>query len=389
MKQFLKGFFVILLITFYSVQARVEVDQSCIEANKALGKKALIVGITGQDGSYLAEFLLNKGYQVHGVVRRSSTSNLERLENITAHKEFFLHHGDLVDGSVFHHLVKTIMPDEVYNLGAQSNVKTSFEVPEYTGEVTGLGTLHILEAIRQHCPETKFYQASTSEMFGKSLPPQNEQTTFLPCSPYAVAKLYSHWITVNYRESYGLFACSGILFNHESPRRGTDFVTRKITTAIANIVAGKEKKLYLGNLDAKRDWGFAPEYVEAMWLMLQRDTPEDFVIGTGESHSVREFVEKAFSYVGIQLVWSGSGIHEKGIVFSADERWQGVVQEGACLVEVDPQFFRPSEVEFLQADMTKAQQVLGWQPQVRFDELVKIMVDDDLMRTTLRSVGVE
>jgi GDPmannose 4,6-dehydratase len=338
-------------------------------------KKALITGITGQDGSYLAELLLSKGYEVHGIIRRASTFNTKRIDHLykDPHNEdvrLFLHYGDLTDSSNLNRLIEKIQPDEIYNLAAQSHVKVSFEVPEYTAEVVGLGTLRLLDAIKETGIKTKFYQASTSELFG-GLPetaPQNEKTPFYPRSPYAAAKLYAYWITVNYREAYNIFACNGILFNHESPRRGETFVTRKITMAVANIVKGKQDKLYLGNLNAKRDWGYAGDYVEAMWLMLQQDEPDDYVIATGETHSVREFCEKAFECVGIKIEWVGSGIEEKGI----DSK------TGRVLVEVDPRYFRPTEVDLLIGDATKAKQKLGWQPKVTFDELVKMMVESDL-----------
>ncbi|MCX7858361.1 MAG: GDP-mannose 4,6-dehydratase, partial [Deltaproteobacteria bacterium] len=286
--------------------------------------KALITGITGQDGSYLAEYLLSKGYEVHGLIRRASTFNTSRIDHIYVDPHIpgarlFLHYGDLSDSGELTELIYNIRPDEVYNLAAQSHVRVSFDMPEYTGDITALGTTRLLEAIRRSGIKTRFYQASSSEMFGASPPPQNEKTPFFPRSPYAAAKVYAYFMTVNYREAYGLFACNGILFNHESPRRGETFVSRKITRAIAHILAGKQKKLYLGNLNAKRDWGFAPEYVEMMYLMLKQDNPDDYVVGTGESHSVREFVEKALLYAGIEIEWKGSGIEEKGIVKSVSE----------------------------------------------------------------------
>lgn len=347
-------------------------------------KKALITGITGQDGSYLAELLLSKGYEVHGIIRRASTFNTKRIDHLykDPHNEdvrLFLHYGDLTDSSNLNRLIEKIQPDEIYNLAAQSHVKVSFEVPEYTAEVVGLGTLRLLDAIKETGIKTKFYQASTSELFG-GLPetaPQNEKTPFYPRSPYAAAKLYAYWITVNYREAYNIFACNGILFNHESPRRGETFVTRKITRAVANIVKGKQDKLYLGNLNAKRDWGYAGDYVEAMWLMLQQDEPDDYVIATGEAHSVREFCEKAFEYVGIKIEWVGSGIEEKGI----DSK------TGRVLVEVDPRYFRPTEVDLLVGDATKARQKLGWQPKVTFDELVRMMVESDLNSEDMKEPG--
>ncbi|MEJ5227797.1 GDP-mannose 4,6-dehydratase [Thermodesulfovibrio sp.] len=358
-------------------------------------KKALITGITGQDGSYLAEFLLSKGYEVHGLIRRASTFNTQRIDHIyidphMPEARLFLHYGDLSDSGQLTHLIYNIQPDEIYHLGAQSHVRVSFDMPEYTGDITALGTTRLLEAIRRSGIKTRFYQASSSEMFGASPPPQNEKTPFYPRSPYAAAKVYAYWMTVNYREAYGLFACNGILFNHESPRRGETFVTRKITRALAHILAGKQKKLYLGNLNAKRDWGFAPEYVEMMWLMLQADEPDDYVVGTGESHSVREFVEKTFSYVGIEIEWKGSGTDEKGIVSSLKEASNiehRTLNIGDVVVEIDPRYFRPTEVEHLQADITKAREKLGWQPRTTFDELVKIMVDYDMKLARLEPIG--
>jgi len=357
-----------------------------------LGKIALITGITGQDGSYLAEFLLSKGYIVHGVIRRTSTFNTHRIDHIyvdphNPNARIFLHYGDLSDSGQLMHLIYNIQPDEIYHLGAQSHVRVSFDIPEYTGDITGLGTTRILEAIRRSGIKTRFYQASSSEMFGASPPPQNEKTTFYPRSPYAAAKVYAYWMTVNYREAYNLFACNGILFNHESPRRGETFVTRKITRAVAHILAGKQNKLYLGNLNAKRDWGFAPEYVEMMWLMLQAEEPDDYVVGTGESHSVREFVEKAFSYAGIEIEWKGEGVEEKGFVKSVDERRVKNVKVGDVIIEIDPKYFRPTEVEHLQADITKARQKLGWEPRTTFEELVMIMVDYDMKAVGLEPVG--
>ena len=318
-------------------------------------KKALITGITGQDGSYLAELLLNKGYEVHGLIRRASTFNTERIDHLYEDRhesdpKLFLHYGDLSDSGQLTNIIYNIQPDEIYNLAAQSHVRVSFDLPEYTGDISGLGTTRFLEAIKRSGIKAKFYQASSSEMFGGSSPPQNENTPFYPMSPYAIAKVYSYWMTVNYREAYGLFACNGILFNHESPRRGETFVTRKITRALARIKLGLQDKLYLGNLDAKRDWGYAREYVEAMWLMLQQDEPEDFVISTGETHSVKEFLTEAFEYANLD--------------------WQDYVV-------IDPKYFRPTEVDVLIGDSSKAQKKLGWKPKVRFKELVKIMVDAD------------
>ena len=327
--------------------------------------KALITGITGQDGSYLAELLLSKGYEVHGLIRRVSTFNTQRIDHLyvdphTPGARLFLHHGDLSDSSQLADLVYSVQPDEIYHEGAQSHVRVSFDMPEYTGDVTGVGTTRLLHAIRHAGVKTKFYQASSSEMFGNSAPPQSESTPFAPRSPYGAAKLYAHWMTVNYREAYQLFACSGILFNHESPRRGETFVSRKITRAVASILKGEQDKLYLGNLDARRDWGFAPEYVECQWLMLQQDEPADYVVGTGESHSVREFLDEAFGYAGLD--W-----HDH--------------------VELDPRYLRPTEVNVLQADPSKARERLDWEAKVSFPELVKIMVDADLALAGLSSPG--
>lgn len=349
-------------------------------------KRALITGVTGQDGSFLAEFLLEKGYEVHGIIRRSSSYNQERLEdilsqeevdaikNIINNKNFHLHYGDLTDTSNIIRLIGEIRPDEIYNLAAQSHVRVSFDMPEYTADVDALGTLRILEAVRilGLTEKTRIYQASTSELFGKVQEvPQKETTPFYPRSPYGVAKLYAYWITKNYRESYGMFAVNGILFNHESERRGETFVTRKITLAAARIAQGKQDKLYLGNLDALRDWGYAKDYVECMWLMLQHDTPEDFVIATGEMHSVREFATLAFKYAGIEIEWQGEGINEKGIDKAT----------GRVLIEVDPKYFRPAEVDQLLGDPTKAKKLLGWNPtKTPFEELVRIMVEADMKK---------
>ncbi|MCS7280546.1 MAG: GDP-mannose 4,6-dehydratase [Desulfobacterota bacterium] len=358
--------------------------------------KALITGITGQDGSYLAEYLLSKGYEVHGLIRRASTFNTSRIDHIYVDPHIpgarlFLHYGDLSDSGELTELIYNIRPDEVYNLAAQSHVRVSFDMPEYTGDITALGTTRLLEAIRRSGIKTRFYQASSSEMFGASPPPQNEKTPFCPRSPYAAAKVYAYWMTVNYREAYGLFACNGILFNHESPRRGETFVSRKITRAIAHILAGKQKKLYLGNLNAKRDWGFAPEYVEMMYLMLQQDSPDDYVVGTGESHSVREFVEKAFFYAGIEIEWKGCGIEEKGIVKSVSDTVSPCgelpIKPSQIVIEIDPRYFRPTEVDHLRADITKAKERLNWQPRTTFEELIMIMVDYDMKLLGLNPPG--
>jgi len=357
-----------------------------------MSKTALITGITGQDGSYLAELLLSKGYQVYGLIRRASTFNTQRIDHIYVDPHepdvrLYLHYGDLSDSGQLTNIIYNIHPGEVYHLAAQSHVRVSFDMPEYTGDITAIGTTRILEAIRRSGIKAKFYQASSSEMFGASSPPQSEDTPFQPRSPYASAKVYAYWMAVNYREGYGIFACNGILFNHESPRRGETFVTRKITRAVANILAGNQKKLYLGNLNAKRDWGFAPEYVEMMHLMLQQDDPQDYVVGTEVSHSVREFVERAFVYTGVELEWKGKGADEKGLVKSTKEDWGGLLKPGQVLVEVDPRYFRPTEVEFLQADITKARKILGWEPRTTFDELVKIMVDYDMQLVGLEPLG--
>lgn len=331
-------------------------------------KTALITGITGQDGSYLAELLLSKGYEVHGLIRRASTFNTRRIDHIyhDPHNNnggkvhMHLHYGDVASPDSLVSVIYTIKPDEIYHLAAQSHVRVSFDMPEYTGDVTGLGTTRILEAVRKSGIKTRFYQASSSEMFGAAKPPQNESTPFVPRSPYAAAKLYSYWMARNYREGYNMFACNGILFNHESPRRGETFVTRKITRALAAIKAGKQDKLYLGNLDAKRDWGYAPEYVEAMWMMLQQDHADDYVIGTGEAHSVREFLTEAFGYLG--MAWDK-------------------------YVEIDQRYFRPTEVDYLMADASHARKDLIWEPRVKFAELVRIMVDADLELAGLDSPG--
>ena len=328
-------------------------------------KIAFITGITGQDGSYLAELLLSKGYEVHGLIRRSSTFNTSRIDHIYVdphdpHAKLFLHYGDLSDSEQIANVMYNIRPDEIYHLGAQSHVRVSFETPEYTGNVTALGTTRLLEAARRSNHGVKFYQASSSEMFGSATPPQSETTPFCPRSPYACGKVYAYWMVHNYREGYRMFAANGILFNHESPRRGETFVTRKITRGIARILAKKEKYLYLGNLDAKRDWGFAPEYVECMWKILQRKEADDYVIGIGETHSVREFLAAAFSYAGLDV----------------DKH-----------VKIDPRYFRPTEVEVLISDPSKAKKDLGWKPKIRFDDLVKIMVDADLRSTGRSPIG--
>jgi GDPmannose 4,6-dehydratase len=338
-----------------------------------MAKKALITGVTGQDGSYLAEILLEKGYEVHGVNRRASSFNTGRIEHIYKDLKFNkhsfqLHYGDLTDSSNLNRLVEKINPDEIYNLAAQSHVKVSFEVPEYTAEVDGIGTLRLLDAIRETGIRTRFYQASTSELYGKVVEtPQSETTPFYPRSPYACAKIYSYWIVVNYREAYDMYATNGILFNHESPRRGPTFVTRKITRAVAAIEKGEQDKIYLGNLNAKRDWGYAKDYVEGMWLMLQQDQPDDYVLATGRTTTVRDFVELAFKEINRDVKWEGEGVDEKGYD-----------QNGNCVVEVHPDYFRPTEVDLLLGDPTKAKKILGWEAKVQLPELVHMMVQHDL-----------
>lgn len=337
-------------------------------------KKALITGITGQDGSYLAELLLDKGYEVHGIIRRSSSINTHRIDHIykdphKANVHIFLHYGDLLDSSNISRLIEKIQPDEIYNLGAQSHVKVSFDIPEYTTEASGVSALRVLDAIKENNSPVKYYQASSSEMFGKvQETPQKETTPFYPRSPYACSKVYAYWITKNYRESYNLFASNGILFNHESPRRGETFVTRKVTRGLTRIKSGKEEKLYLGNLDSKRDWGYAKDYVYGMWLMLQQSEPDDYVLATGESHSIKELVETAAALLDIEIVWKGEGLNEKGI----DRKTNKII------VEIDKKYFRPSEVDFLQGDYSKAKNKLGWEPKVKFKELIKIMVEADM-----------
>jgi len=334
-------------------------------------KKALITGITGQDGAYLAKFLIEKGYEVYGLHRRSSTANLWRLEYFKIENKVRFLDGDLGDFSSIERALEDSEPEEVYNLAAQSFVATSWKQPIYTADITGLGVLRVLEAVRKVVPKAKFYQASSSEMFGKVREvPQNETTPFYPRSPYGVSKVFGYWTTVNYRESYNMFACNGILFNHESPLRGIEFVTRKITNGVARIKKGLQDFIELGNLDAKRDWGFAGDYVEAMWLMLQQESPDDYIIATGENHSVREFVRKAFEVIGIELEWKGKGVEEKGL----DKH------TGKVLVKVSPNFFRPAEVNILLGDYSKAKNKLGWQPKTSFEELVRIMVEKDIER---------
>jgi GDPmannose 4,6-dehydratase len=372
-------------------------------------KKALITGVTGQDGSYLTEILLEKGYEVHGIIRRSSSFNTGRIDHLYSNKEIlnkklFLHYGDLVDTSNLNRLLEKIEPDEIYNLAAQSHVKVSFELPDYTAQVDALGTLRFLDAIREvGLRKVKFYQASTSELFGKVQEiPQNEKTPFYPRSPYGVAKLYGYWIIINYREAYDIFACNGVLFNHESPKRGETFVTRKITRAASRIAAGIQKKLLLGNLDAKRDWGYAPEYCEGMWRILQYKYPEDFVLATGETHTVREFAELTFKEMGIQLEWKGKGKNERGVIktINWDEAKHLVefekmnksykfsltnsLRKGTVVVEIDSNYYRPTEVEYLIGDSKKARKLLGWKAKTKFKDLVRIMIKSDLSKVLTR-----
>ncbi|MCX6167698.1 MAG: GDP-mannose 4,6-dehydratase [Ignavibacteriales bacterium] len=363
-------------------------------------KKALITGITGQDGSYLTEILLEKGYEVHGIIRRSSSFNTGRIDHLYNNpeildKKLFLHHGDLVDTSNLNRLLNFVEPDEIYNLAAQSHVKVSFEIPDYTAQVDALGTLRFLDAIREVGlgKQTKFYQASTSELYGKVQEiPQKETTPFYPRSPYGVAKLYGYWIVKNYREAYNLFACNGILFNHESPRRGETFVTRKITRAASRIFLGYQKSVSLGNLDSKRDWGYAPEYCEGMWRILQQNIAEDFVLATGETHTIREFCELTFREIGIEIVWKGSGEKESGIIGSISESnisskvkmEQCKVKTGDVIIEIDPKYYRPTEVDLLIGDASKAKKELGWESKVKFEELVKLMIKADLEKVAVR-----
>jgi GDPmannose 4,6-dehydratase len=343
-------------------------------------KIALISGITGQDGSYLTELLLEKGYEVHGIIRRSSSFNTFRIDHIYndpqyLNKSFFLHYGDLTDSSNLNRIVEKVQPTEIYNLGAQSHVQVSFEVPEYTAEVDGVGTLRFLDAIKEVGLNTRFYQASTSELYGKVQEiPQTEKTPFYPRSPYAAAKLYAYWVVVNYREAYNVFASNGILFNHESERRGKTFVTRKITVAASKIMTGQQEKLLLGNLDSKRDWGYAPEYVEGMWRMLQANEPDDFVLATNETHTIREFVNETFKVLGEEIEWRGDGINEKGVLKST----------GKEVVAIDPRYFRPTEVDILIGDPAKAKAILGWEPKTTFKDLVRIMVESDFEKAKRR-----
>lgn len=359
-------------------------------------KIALITGITGQDGSYLTEILLEKEYEVHGIIRRSSSFNTGRIDHLynntdILNNKLFLHYGDVTDTSNLNRLIEKTQPDEIYNLAAQSHVKVSFEIPEYTAEVDAMGTLRFLDAIRETGIKTKFYQASTSELYGKVVEiPQTEKTPFYPRSPYGVAKIYGYWIVINYREAYNLFACNGILFNHESPRRGETFVTRKITRAAARIVLGLQKKLSLGNLNAKRDWGYAPEYCEGMWRMLQQSAPDDFILATGETHTVREFIELTFKELGIEIEWKGKNQDEKGIIgkisdCSLIEKKTNVIPKiGNVVVDVDKNYYRPTEVDILIGDSSKAKEKLGWQPKVKFAELVRLMIKSDFQKVIKR-----
>jgi GDPmannose 4,6-dehydratase len=341
-------------------------------------KKALITGITGQDGSYLAELLLEKGYEVHGIIRRASTFNTERIDHLYKDQhlnnvKLFLHYGDVSDSSNLNRIIEKIKPEEIYHLAAQSHVRVSFDLPEYTGDITGLSTVRLLDAIKESGIKTKFYQASSSEMFGLVKPenlPITEETVFHPRSPYGCAKVYAYWLTKNYRESYNLFAVNGILFNHESERRGETFVTRKITRGLARIKLGKEEKLFLGNLDAKRDWGYAPDYVYGMYLMLQQDKPDDYILATGETHTVREFIEEAGKILGLEITWTGEGVNEKGIDKIS----------GKTIIEIDPKYFRPAEVDILLGDPSKAKKNLNWEAKVKFKELVKIMTEADFKK---------
>jgi GDPmannose 4,6-dehydratase len=367
-------------------------------------KKALITGITGQDGSYLTEILLEKGYEIHGIVRRSSSFNTGRIEHLyndseILNRRLFLHYGDIIDASSLNRLLERVQPDEIYNLAAQSHVKVSFDIPDYTAQVDGLGTLRFLDAIRETgLRQVKFYQASTSELYGQAKEnPQSETTPFYPRSPYGVAKLFAYWTIVNYREAYNIFASNGILFNHESPRRGNTFVTKKITREAARIAFGKAGKLFLGNLDAKRDWGYAPEYCLGMWQILQNNTASDFVLATGETHTVREFAEETFKYLGIYIEWSGAGVNEKGIVRHIDtDSFQAITGRGAppfqagdSIVEIDPAYFRLTEVEVLKGDASRARHQLGWMAETKFHDLVKMMIQADvkMARSTLTEVS--
>jgi GDPmannose 4,6-dehydratase len=369
-------------------------------------KKVLITGITGQDGSYLTEILLNKGYEVHGIIRRSSSFNTGRIDHLYSDKNIldktlFLHYGDVTDTSNLNRLLEKTQPNEIYNLAAQSHVKVSFEIPEYTAEVDAMGTLRFLDAIRETGLNTKFYQASTSELFGKvQTIPQNEDTPFYPRSPYGVAKIYGYWIVKNYREAYNLFACNGILFNHESPKRGETFVTRKITRAVSRIICGLQSNFSLGNLNAKRDWGYAPEFCEGMWRILQQNIPDDYVLATGETHTVREFVDYAFRYCGLEIEWKGENENEKGYIKSINKEWitdslstmgdlyfnliLKYIKKGDMVVYVDKNYYRPTEVDLLIGDASKAKKILGWEPKTKLEELVKIMITSDIEKVLKR-----
>lgn len=356
-------------------------------------KKAFLTGITGQDGSYMAELLLSKGYEVHGIIRKASTFNTHRIDHIyrdfhDSSAKLFLHYGDLSDAGALTDVLTQVQPDEIYNFGAQSHVRASFDLPEYTANVTGTSVVRMLDAVKRFQKPVKFFQASTSELFGGSPPPQNENTAFTPQSPYAAAKLFAYWSVVNYREAYNIFASNCITFNHESPRRGETFVTRKITRTIARILAGIEQTLYLGNLDAFRDWGYAAEYVSIIYDIMQLDKPMDIVIGTGQSFTVRDFLKEAFSYVGIEVEWCGVGVDEYAKVINFDSNWSNSLKKGQTIVKIDPRYFRPLEVDHLKADISKLRSVLGREPQVKFADLVRIMMDSDLINNKLPAPGI-
>jgi GDPmannose 4,6-dehydratase len=354
-------------------------------------KTALITGITGQDGSYMAELLLSKGYKVHGIIRRASTFNTQRIDHIYAdrHKnpDLILHYGDMTDSGAISDVVHKTQPDEIYNFAAQSHVRVSFDLPEYTGDVTGIATVRMLDAIRRMDKPAKFFQASTSELYGGAVPPQNEKTNFIPRSPYASAKLFSYWTTVNYREAYNIHATNGITFNHESPRRGETFVTRKITRSISRILSGIESTIYLGYLDSYRDWGYAPEYMSIIYDIMQLDKSVDVVIGTGVSYTVRNFLDYAFDYCGVKIIWTGSGTNEKAIVDDFDSRWAKVLKKGQAVVKIDPRYYRPTEVEHLKADISYMKEILGREPKIKFHELIKIMMDSDMLKNGLTPLG--
>lgn len=355
-------------------------------------KTALITGITGQDGSYMAELLISKGYKVHGIIRRTSTFNTQRIDHLyhdihDNNTPMQLHYGDMTDSGAISDVVHRIQPDEIYNFAAQSHVRVSFDLPEYTGDVTGLAVVRMLDAINRMDKPVKFFQASTSELYGGAVPPQNEKTPFIPRSPYASAKLFGYWTTVNYREAYNIHATNGITFNHESPRRGETFVTRKITRSIARILSGKDSALYLGYLDSYRDWGYAPEYMSIIYDIMQLEKPVDVVIGTGVSHTVREFLNEAFDYCGVKIEWVGLGIATKGVITEFDKKWNNILQKGQEVVKIDPRYYRPTEVEHLQADITYMKELTGREPKVKFHELIKIMMDSDLLKHGIAPPG--